>query len=90
MKKIVMMFAVVAFAGSAFAAEVIDFKASYGDVQFPHKMHQGMLKDCKKCHENGPGKIAGFGKEWAHKTCKGCHNDMKRGPQGCKDCHHKS
>jgi hypothetical protein len=46
------------------------------------------MTDCKKCHEKGPGKIEGFGKELAHgKACKDCHKEMKKGPTGCKECH---
>jgi len=95
MKKIVItLLVLVAFAGSVFAAgpEVIELKASMGKVTFPHKMHQEMLKDCKKCHAKGPGKIAELGKDWAHKTCKGCHAEGfngKKGPTACKDCHKK-
>ncbi|MDU0460912.1 MAG: cytochrome c7 [Geobacteraceae bacterium] len=85
-KTVIAMLALVAFAGTAFAADVIELKRG---VKFPHKKHQEMLKDCKKCHEKGPGKIAGFGKDWAHKTCKGCHTDMKKGPTSCNDCHKK-
>jgi len=75
---------VVALAGTAFAGDVLEFKKG---VKFPHKSHQELLKDCKKCHEKAPGKIEGFGKDWAHKTCKGCHADMKKSPTSCKDCH---
>jgi predicted CXXCH cytochrome family protein len=95
MKKIsavVAMFAVTAFAGVSFAAgpESIDLPASMGKVTFPHKKHQELVKqDCKKCHAKAPGKIAELGKDWAHKTCKGCHTEMKKGPVGCKDCHKK-
>ena len=90
-KTVIAMLALVAFAGTALAAgpEVIEFKASMGKVTFPHKKHQEMLKSCKKCHEKAPGKIEGFGKDWAHKTCKGCHTEMKKGPASCKDCHKK-
>jgi hypothetical protein len=85
MKKVVIaLFAVVAFAGAACAADVMELKKG---VKFTHKAHQEALKDCKKCHEKGPGKIEGFGKDWAHKSCKGCHADMKKGPTSCKDCH---
>jgi len=90
MKKIIMaMLALTVFAGTAFAAgpEVIELKASIGNVSFAHKMHQELLKDCKKCHEKGMGKIEGFGKEWAHKNCKGCHAEMNKGPTSCKGCH---
>jgi hypothetical protein len=88
-RTVVAVIALVAFAGSAFAADVMEFPASMGKVTFPHKQHQEMLKDCKKCHEAGPGKIAGFGKDIAHKTCKGCHSEMGKGPTSCKDCHKK-
>ena len=61
MKKIVIvMFVLVAFVGSAFAADVIEMKKG---VKFNHKAHQTAVGDCKKCHEKGPGKIEGFGKE---------------------------
>ena len=75
---------VVALAGTAFAGDVLDLKKG---VKFPHKKHQELLKNCTKCHEKAPGKIEGFGKDWAHKTCKGCHTDMKKGPTSCKECH---
>ena len=89
-KSIVALFAMVAFASTAFAGDVIEFAApKMGKVTFPHKVHQALLKDCKKCHEKAPGKIAGFDKDAAHKLCKTCHTDMKKGPTGCKDCHKK-
>ncbi len=94
MKKIsavVAMLAVTAFAGAAFASpEVIELPASMGKVTFNHKQHQERLKDCTKCHASATGgKIEGFGKDVAHKTCKGCHTEMKKGPTSCKDCHKK-
>jgi hypothetical protein len=85
-KMIIAVLALTAFASSAFAADVIEMKKG---VSFKHKMHVDMLKDCKKCHEKGPGKIAGFGKDFAHKTCKECHTEMKKGPTNCKGCHPK-
>lgn len=93
MKKIsavVAMLAVTAFAGAAFAADVIEMPASNGKVSFTHKKHSEDLKDCTKCHENATGgKIAGLNKDWAHKTCKGCHTEMKKGPVKCGECHKK-
>jgi len=88
-RSIIALIALATFAGTAFAADTIEFPASFGKVTFPHKQHQELLKDCKKCHEKGPGKIEGFGKEWAHKNCKACHAEMKKGPASCKDCHKK-
>ena len=87
MKRIVIaMFAVTVFAGSAFAADVIEMKRK---VTFNHKAHAEALKDCTKCHASAEGgKIEGFGKELAHaKGCKGCHVEMKKGPTMCKECH---
>ncbi|NTV49600.1 MAG: cytochrome c3 family protein [Geobacteraceae bacterium] len=85
MKKIIVVLSLVAFAGTAFAADVIEMKKG---VKFAHKAHQEKVGDCKVCHEKGPGKIEGFGKDLAHgKSCKGCHAEMKKGPVGCKDCH---
>lgn len=90
MKKIIAALALTVFsAGLAFAADDIVLKAKNGNVSFPHKKHQEALKDCKKCHEKGPGKIEGFGKDVAHKTCKGCHEEMKKGPTKCGECHKK-
>lgn len=89
-KSLIALVALIAFAGSAFAGDVIEFAApAKGKVAFPHKKHQQLLKDCKKCHEGAPGKIAGFGKDWAHKNCKDCHSKMGKGPKGCGDCHKK-
>jgi len=85
MKRIIAALFLVAFAGTAFGADVIEMKKN---VKFDHKAHQAIAGDCKKCHEKGPGKIEGFGKDLAHgKACKGCHADMKKGPTGCKECH---
>ena len=87
-KMIVAVLSVVVFAGSAFAADVMEMKRG---VSFKHKAHAEALKDCTKCHEKAEGgKIAGFGKDFAHKKgCKDCHVEMKKGPTGCKECHPK-
>lgn len=94
MKRIVAAFALTLFcAGFATAADdaVVVLKAKNGDVSFPHKKHKDM-KDlkCTTCHEtdNG-GKIADLGKDWAHKTCKGCHEERGKGPVKCNECHKK-
>lgn len=87
MKKIIAVLAVLAFAGSAFAADVVEMKKG---VSFKHKAHAEALKDCTKCHAKATGgKIEGFGKDVAHKQCKECHTDMKKGPTNCKGCHAK-
>lgn len=86
MKKIMVALCLVAFAGTAFGADVIEMKKG---VKFNHKAHSEALKDCTKCHATpAGGKIEGFGKDLAHgKGCKGCHAEMKKGPTSCKECH---
>ena len=88
-KTVVMMLAVVAFAGTAFAEEYIELPASRHNVMFPHRKHQKLIKDCKKCHEENPGVVEDLGKEWAHKTCRGCHESAEKGPRICTGCHRK-
>ena len=90
-KAVVAIIALISLAGTAFAADIFGFASpKQGKVSFPHKVHQMLLKDCKKCHgESPPRKIEGFGREWAHKTCTGCHKETKKGPTGCKECHKK-
>ncbi|HEX9024675.1 MAG TPA: cytochrome c7 [Geobacteraceae bacterium] len=91
MKKIIAVLAVSIFvSGVALAADVMTFPAKMGNVTFNHKGHQERLKDCKLCHASeAGGKIEGFGKDWAHKTCKGCHQEKGAGPTKCGDCHKK-
>jgi hypothetical protein len=86
MKKVIIaLFAVVAFAGTAFAGDVIEMKKG---VKFNHKVHSTTVGECTKCHTTAAGgKIEGFGKDWAHKNCKGCHTSLKKGPSACKECH---
>ena len=71
----------------AHAADNFRLPASKEGIEFPHRMHQEMLHDCFKCHEKGPGKIDNLGKEWAHNTCRKCHQELKRGPVKCEECH---
>lgn len=90
MKKIFVAVALtLACAVAAMAADTISLPAKNGNVTFEHKKHQEALKDCKACHEKGPGKIEGFGKDVAHKLCKGCHETKKAGPTKCGECHKK-
>ena len=65
--------------------KVIKFK---NNVTYDHEGHKGI---CNSCHDSlsGANKIAGFGKEWAHKNCIGCHTTMGSGPTTCSDCHKK-
>ena len=61
--------------------------AKNGDVFFNHERHKQM--GCDLCHHGNEGKIKDIGKDWAHKTCKGCHAKKGQGPTGCKQCHKK-
>lgn len=83
---------------SVFAADVITFK---NGITFNHKEHQSeRVGKCFVCHDNvtvskdgssvttaRPGRIKGFGKEWAHTYCTDCHDLFGEGPVSCKDCH---
>jgi flavoprotein len=90
MKRVVAAVAVTLMsAGIALAADSITLNAKNGNVTFNHKKHQELVANCKTCHEKGPGKIEGFGKDWAHKNCKGCHADKGTGPTKCAECHKK-
>lgn len=90
MKKIIVAVALtLSCAVAAMAADTITLAAKNGNVTFNHKKHQDALKDCKACHEKAPGKIEGFGKDAAHKLCKGCHETKKAGPTKCGECHKK-
>jgi hypothetical protein len=83
--KAVVLLGLLAFSGSAFAApDVLELK---NKVTFHHKAHMAITGTCSKCHVEGVGKINGFGKEWAHKNCKGCHAEMQKGPVKCSGCH---
>jgi len=67
--------------------KTIKFKNNVG-VVYDHEGHTGL---CNSCHDSleGSSKIKGFGKEWAHKNCIGCHTRVGNGPTACKDCHKK-
>ena len=78
-------------AGIAAAADnaTVVLPAKNGNVTFPHKKHADAMA-CTTCHESDKGgKIAALGKDWAHKTCKGCHADKGKGPTKCGECHVK-
>ncbi|ANA40274.1 MULTISPECIES: cytochrome c7 [Geobacter] len=88
MKRTVILFAAMLLTASAgLAADVILFPSKSGAVTFTHKRHSEFIRECRNCHEKTPGKITNFGKEYAHKTCKGCHEVRGAGPTKCKLCH---
>ena len=74
MKEIIAGFLILGiFGGVAFTAELKDLMelpAKNGTVPFFHNNHVNEVQGkCTVCHEKTPGKIPGFGKELAHKTC---------------------
>ncbi|MBU2538184.1 MAG: cytochrome c family protein [Proteobacteria bacterium] len=83
-------------------AESIVLKGgSLGSITLSHRLHQGVLADCKPCHELFPkesqvvDKMKAEGKLQRKNVmdmCKKCHKDMadkgqKTGPTNCTDCH---
>jgi len=86
------------------AESIVVNGGSIGMVPFPHGRHQGILVDCKPCHDlfakeaevidklKAENKLQ---KKEVMNMCKGCHQDLaakgqKAGPTACKDCHKKS
>ena len=88
MKKLIIALMIVAFTVTAvWAADVVTYENSKGNVTFNHKAHGDKL-GCKACHEGAPAKIA-VDKDSAHKAvCKDCHK-AQNGPTKCNDCHKK-
>ena len=71
----------------AFCGDIFAFKRG---VRFDHQAHQTeKVGICKVCHEQEPGRIASFGKGWAHKNCIACH-DLYTGPTECIGCHNRA
>ena len=70
---------------SAIAADIVEFKNGVVFNHLSHKTDKAGL--CSACHEGEPGKIPGFGKEWAHKNCIECHDIFEKGPTKCDGCH---
>lgn len=87
MKYVIALLITCTFTATVAASEVAKLKAG---TLFSHTAHQtDNVGICSVCHENQPipGKIAGFGKEWAHINCIDCHNLYEKGPEQCAGCH---
>jgi len=95
MKKLLVAVAVVAVSVAGVSAEELrdrmEFPASQGTVVFYHLNHINEIHGaCQPCHAGTPGRIAGFGKEWAHRICLECHAPREGYPEGptrCEGCH---
>ncbi|MBE0574569.1 MAG: cytochrome c3 family protein [Desulfuromonadales bacterium] len=75
-------------AKQAVSPETIVLEASYGNVTFPHALHQAAF-ECSTCHGEGTPGLFGLDKDKAHALCRDCHKEQGAGPTGCKDCHKK-
>lgn len=75
----------VSAASAARTPETITFEARPGNVVFPHRLHAA--RGCKACHEAAPAKFKAFDKDKAHALCKGCHDQVAKGPRKCDGCH---
>jgi hypothetical protein len=83
MKRVVIILALLS--QNAVAEDVIILRH---DVDFNHQSHKTeWVGKCEVCHDRKPGKIAGFGKTWAHKYCIDCHDLYQEGPRKCGGCH---
>ena len=84
------------------AADIELHGGNYGNIQFPHQMHQQRLGDCQICHAVFPmeagaiDKLKADGtlkaKQVMNKHCIKCHRaEMKagnpHGPLTCRSCH---
>ena len=74
---------------------------SYGKVELSHQKHSAQkcqdchhtmkegeqtTQPCGECHKEG----ATIDRKKAfHDNCKGCHQEMAKGPTKCKECHQK-
>ncbi|HDO29927.1 MAG TPA: cytochrome C [Desulfobacteraceae bacterium] len=94
------------FTGAAFgagSANIVLKGGHFGDIHFPHKLHQDTLKNCKLCHKMFPMKKGAIEDLIAKKTlkkkevmknCEKCHRadkakGVKTGPTSCRGCHKK-
>ena len=90
MKRIIAAAALTLFtAGIAMAADTIDLSGQERRRDLPPQDAPGSTEGLQGMPRKAGGKIEGFGKDWAHKTCKGCHQEKAKGPTKCGDCHKK-
>jgi hypothetical protein len=68
--------------------EIIKLKMGDLYMNFKHWKHQESSSDeCFQCHNSNGWKIGPWDKEIAHQICITCHENIKRGPADCKECH---
>jgi len=101
---IAVVFVLIVVTSGVYAAgkDVIEFKGgAFGKVTFNHKAHQDMGISCNTCHhKDEAGKEQACStchtkdskvkaKDAYHNSCKKCHEEGKKGPTKCGDCHKK-
>ncbi|WP_242393664.1 cytochrome c3 family protein, partial [Anaeromyxobacter oryzisoli] len=60
----------------------------YGAVTVDHRAHLARRVSCVRCHGPGPvHKIGRMPPARAHESCRGCHEELARGPTECRGCH---
>lgn len=59
----------------------------FGTVTVDHAAHLARGISCVRCHGPGPVSKLSLPPKVAHERCKGCHDDLQRGPVLCKGCH---
>jgi hypothetical protein len=68
--------------------EFIKFKMGDLYLTFKHWNHQKWSnQECFHCHTSKEWKIKNWDKDVAHQVCIPCHDEGKKGPVDCKDCH---
>jgi len=68
--------------------EIIKLKMGDLYLNFKHWNHQTWSNhECFQCHASQEWKIKKWDKDAAHLICISCHDQVKKGPVECKDCH---
>jgi len=68
--------------------EIIKLKMGDLYLIFKHWNHQKWSNhECFHCHASQEWKIKKWDKDVAHLICIPCHDQGKKGPVDCKDCH---
>ena len=80
--------AMAADIGQDAGPEIIKFKMGDLYLIFKHWNHQKWSnQECFHCHAAKEWKIKNWGKDVAHQICIPCHDEGKKGPVDCKECH---
>ena len=68
--------------------EIIKLKMGDLFLNFKHWSHQKWSNhECFHCHASQEWKISNWDKDVSHQICIPCHDQAKKGPVDCKECH---